>query len=482
MDIIRPLIAAVLLALLLPALVVSARAAEVAESPDMAVVDRYVEEQLATLGVPGAALAVVQRDGAVHLRGFGRADDTGRAMTAQTPLLLGSLTKSFTAVAVMQLVEQGRVELDAPVRRYIPWFRVADPAASAQITVRHLLTHTSGLSGRGEAGWLRRGDGATDAIERLVRALADVELTAQPGTTWQYASANYVVLGLLVEVVSGAPYERYVQEQIFAPLGMAGSFASPEVARAAGLAEGHQFWFGRARPAELPYPRGLLAAGYLASSAEDMGSYLHAHLNGGRAEGVRILSPAGFAELHRPGLAIDDGLWTGMGWGVGDFDGARVLQHDGNTGNYRAEMWLLPEQGLGFVLLMNASNELQTTPTRALGQGIAELLLGREPAGVALNPVALGFYSVVMVLVGLQLLVAARSIATLRRWSLAPPRPNPWRHVWLPLAGGLLAALVFLAVVPGMFLGGRCRWRSSWFPTSVPRAPWRVWRRSAGRP
>lgn len=454
MDLIRPLIAAVLLALLLPALVAPARAAEVTASPDMAVVDRYVEEQLATLGVPGAALAVVQRDGAVHLRGFGRADGAGRPITPQTPLLIGSLTKSITAVAVMQLVEQGRVELDVPVRRYIPWFRVADPEASAQITVRHLLTHTSGISGRGEADWLRRGDDAADAIERLVRALADTGLTAQPGTTWQYASANYVILGLIVEVVSGVSYERYVQEQIFAPLGMAGSFASPEVARAAGLAEGHQFWFGRARPAELPYPRGLLPAGYLASSAEDMGRYLRAHLNGGRAEGVRILSPAGFAELHRPGVAIEDGLWTGMGWGVGDFNGARVLQHDGNTGNYRAEMWLLPERGLGFVLLMNASNELQTTPTRALGQGIAELLLGPEPAAVALNPVAQGFSVLVLALAALQLLAVARSVVTLRRWGRVPPRPHQWRHVWLPLAGGLLAALGFLVVVPALFLGG----------------------------
>ncbi len=89
--------------------------------------------------------------------GFGLADGAGRPITPQTPLLLGSLTKSFTAVAVMQPVEQGRVELDAPVRRYIPWFHVADPEASAQITVRHLLSHTSGISGGGEADWLRRG-------------------------------------------------------------------------------------------------------------------------------------------------------------------------------------------------------------------------------------------------------------------------------------------------------------------------------------
>jgi len=451
---IRLLVAALTLATLLLTLVSPAQAGRALDRPDLAAVDRYVEAQLATLGVPGAALAVVQADGAVHLRAFGRADDSGRPMTPQTPLLLGSLTKSFTAVAVMQLVEQGQIALDAPVQRYIPWFRVADPAASAQITVRQLLTHTSGISGRGEAEWLLREDNSADGSARLVRALADVELTAQPGTVWQYASANYVVLGLIVEVVSGAPYEHYVEQQIFAPLRMGHSFASPEAARAAGLAEGHQFWFGRPRATQLPYPRGMLPAGYLASSAEDMSRYLLAHLNGGGTAGAQILSPTGVAELHQPGIAIDAGLWSAMGWGVGDFAGTRVLQHDGNTANYRAEMWLLPDQGLGFVLLMNASNELQTTPTRALGQGITEQLLGREPAAVALNPVAQGFSVVVMALAALQLLGVARSVATLRRWSLNPPEPNRWRHMWLPLVGGLLAALVFLVVVPALFLGG----------------------------
>jgi CubicO group peptidase (beta-lactamase class C family) len=132
------------LALLLPMQARPIQAAPTPATPDMAAIDQYVAEQLETLGIPGASLAIVHDDQIVHLQGFGQADQTGRAMTAQTPTLIGSLTKSFTAVAVMQLVEQGKVGLDAPVQRYLPWFRVADPAASAQITLRHLLTHTSG--------------------------------------------------------------------------------------------------------------------------------------------------------------------------------------------------------------------------------------------------------------------------------------------------------------------------------------------------
>lgn len=108
-------------------------------------IDAYVEEQMRRLNMPGVSLAIVEGDRIVHLRGFGRARPNGEAPSPQTPFFIGSLTKSFTAVAVMQLVEAGKIELDAPVQRYLPWFRVADPQATAQMTVRHLLNQTSGL-------------------------------------------------------------------------------------------------------------------------------------------------------------------------------------------------------------------------------------------------------------------------------------------------------------------------------------------------
>ncbi|MGW8226820.1 MAG: serine hydrolase domain-containing protein, partial [Anaerolineales bacterium] len=108
-------------------------------------VDAYLESQMQRLHIPGATLAIVEGDKIVHMRGFGRARPSGEMPTAQTPFFIGSLTKSITALAVMQLVEAGKVDLDAPVQRYLPWFRVADPQASTQITVRHLLNQTSGL-------------------------------------------------------------------------------------------------------------------------------------------------------------------------------------------------------------------------------------------------------------------------------------------------------------------------------------------------
>jgi CubicO group peptidase (beta-lactamase class C family) len=442
------------LVLLLPALAQATDAGQQSGAPDMAAIDRYVASQLDTIGIPGASLAIVHGDQVAHLQGFGRADSQGRAMTPQTPALIGSLTKSFTAVAIMQLVERGAVELDAPVQRYLPWFQVSDPDASAQITVRHLLTHTSGLSGRGETDLMRDEDTRADAIERQVRALAAVELTQPVGSAWQYASMNYSILGLIIEAVSGQSYEAYVGQHILAPLGMRHSFASPALASGADMAEGHQYWFGQARPSRLPFARGLLPSGYLVSSAEDMSRYLIAHLNGGRSGDAQILSPAGVAELHRPGFAIDADLGAGMGWGVARIDGVQMLQHSGNTNNFRSEMWLLPEAGWGVVLLMNASDQLQNGATLAIGQGIVAMLQGQAPQAVTLNPMSRTLYGAILGISGLEMLGIARGIRTLRRWRAAAPAPSYWRHVVLPLVGHLMAALIFLVLVPALLLGG----------------------------
>ena len=414
----------------------------------MGTIDTYVERERQAARIPGIALAIVQGDQVVHLQGFGEADPSGRAVTAQTPFVIGSASKSFTAVAIMQLVEAGKVELDAPVQRYLPWFRVADAAASARITVRHLLTHSSGLPGGDETPIISREDTSADAIERQVRALATVELAHPPGSTVEYSSKGYTTLGLIVETVSGQSYEAYVRQHIFTPLQMDHSFTSPEEARGFGLAEGHQFWFGQPRQARLPFPRGVLPAGYLVSSAEDMSRYLLAHLNGGRVGEARILSPAGVAELHRPAMSAGDGISIGMDWGVADVDGVRLLQHDGNTNNYRSEVYFAPEAGWGFVLLMNASNALQRSATSGIGRGVTTLLLGQQPQAVAWNRQSDMVIGTLLVIAALQVLNIVLSIRKLRHWRAAPPRRAVWRQIVLPLAGNALVGVLLLVGLP----------------------------------
>jgi CubicO group peptidase (beta-lactamase class C family) len=150
----------------------------------------------------------------VYLKGYGTAGDD-RPMTPQTPMYIGSQSKSFTGLAIAQLIEQGLVSQSDPVQKHIPWFKVADEDASAKITVGHLLHHTSGLS---EAGFTFLPDDASN--EDAVRALASAELTAPVGAKFQYFNMGYDVLAVIVQNVSGMTYEEYITETFFDPLEM----------------------------------------------------------------------------------------------------------------------------------------------------------------------------------------------------------------------------------------------------------------------
>ena len=197
-----------------------------AAASSFAEIESFVQNEMAAQRIPGLALGIVEGDRIAYVRGFGRADDSGIEVTPQTPFIIGSVSKSFTALAVMQLVEAKRIELDAPVQRYVPWFRVADEKASAEITVRHLLNQTSGLSTKTGRSFQGDGDTSDTALEQAVRKLDSAELTAPVGSKHQYSTVNYSVLGLIVQTVTGQSYESYVQARIFDPLQMGNSYTS----------------------------------------------------------------------------------------------------------------------------------------------------------------------------------------------------------------------------------------------------------------
>jgi CubicO group peptidase (beta-lactamase class C family) len=284
------LLVCTVLALILRLLAKPVSANPVSSNASYAAIDTYIEQQMRRLNIPGLALAIVEGDQIVYQRGFGQARPGGDAPAPQTPFVLGSTTKSFTALAVMQLVEAGKVELDAPVQRYLPWFRVADAQAAAQITVRHLVHQTSGLPGLPGMITMADLDQSPDAAERQARSLSTLKLTRPVGAAFEYSNLNYNLLGLIVEAASGESYPAYVQAHIFAPLHMSHSYTAQALAQQNGLAVGHRYWFATpVAVTNLAIPRGSLAAGGLISSAEDMAHYLIAQLNGGRYGEAQIL-------------------------------------------------------------------------------------------------------------------------------------------------------------------------------------------------
>jgi len=342
-----------------------------AQEIDIAAIDAYVETAMVVAHIPGLALGIVKNDRIVHLRGFGTADPTGRPVTPQTPFILGSVSKSFTALAVTQLIEAGHLELDMPVQRYLPWFRVADASASSQITVGHLLSHTSGFSQ--SASYI--GEGKERTLEQRIRDLHRAELTHAVGSSFAYSNVNYATLGLLVQTVSGQSYGDYIQQHVFDRLDMRHSFVSQAHAREQGLAAGYRIWFGFPVAANIAYREDRLPSSALISSAEDMTHYLIAQLNGGYFGDRSVASPEAVQAMHAP----SQGAFYGRGWRKTAVNGVPAIWHSGVVSNYQSFVALSPEERWGVVVLMNVRSVLVTTIRRQVARGVVSLLAGRAP-------------------------------------------------------------------------------------------------------
>ena len=217
-------------------------------------------------------------------RPSGSADSSGRPVTPDTPFVIGSLSKSLTALAILRLVDAGAIELDAPVTRYLPAFRTVSPDPTP-ITVRHALTQTSGLPGSAIDLSSPR-----STIAEQVASLATVQPLSAPGIRYAYANANYVVLGAVIEAVTGRSYPAAMQELVFGPLGMAHTTADPDVARDLGLGDAHRLWFGIPLAAKPLFRPDLAPAGFIASTAADLARPIEMILAGGSIDGRSFLS------------------------------------------------------------------------------------------------------------------------------------------------------------------------------------------------
>lgn len=414
--------------------------------PNYAAIDRYLAAQIGAAHIPGAALGIVHGTQIAHLYG------AGRAVTPRTPFVLGSLSKSFTALAIMQLAQAGKITLDAPVRRYLPWFRLADARASARITIRQLLIQTSGIPTAAGVDPLR---GRPATLEAQVRALAAVQGTT-PGQSFAYSNANYEALGLVVQTVSGEPYGAYILRHIFAPLGMRRSYVGLAAAQGGGLTQGHILWFGVPQARRAFYRSDFLPAGFLVSSAADMARYLVAQLNDGRYGATSILAPAGIAALHRPevseGAPGTDARY-GMGWVISTVGGRRILWHDGSTFDTHTFMAIDPRTRWGVVVLYNGTSTLYELLQTL--DAIAWNVLGRVDGTPAPGTLE-GFY-IAFDLVAL--LVTARQLRTLARGARGrPAAPSRWnllsRHLSPRIPGRLKTAwrIYTRVVVPAAIL------------------------------
>jgi CubicO group peptidase (beta-lactamase class C family) len=406
---------------------------------DTAAIDAYIENHMAEHQIPGLALAIVHNDEIVYTQGYGVASPDGTPVTPQTPFIIGSTSKSFTALAIMQLVEAGEIELDAPVQTYLPWFTMADPELAKLITVRHLLAHTSGLSGPVSDKDLVNPDVSEAALETHIRELADYNLARTPGESHEYNNTGYDILGLIVQNVSGGSFEDYIEEHIYAPLEMTNSYTSKTEAEANGLAVGHTFFFGNPRvSADAPYSRRKLPSGFLISSAEDLGHYLIAQLNGGYYGETQILTPENIALMHQPAVeTLNKGISYAFGWRTNLVEGEPAVRHGGDTSSSHSNISFSPTRGWGVAIVMNAFGFPQSA---ALNEPINEVmrLASGYDAGQPIDDLAPVFY----ILWGIAILVAVLNILfwglSYRRYKNNGGQLRLWRYLLLPLGVNLL--------------------------------------------
>lgn len=419
-------------------------------------VDAYISAKMKELDIPGAALVIVQGNQIVHLKAFGVADADGRPVTPQTPFFTGSTGKSFTALAIMQLVEAGKIKLDAPVQTYLPWFRVADPNASKMITVRQLLNQNSGLPNSIGQTQLANTDLSDSAIENNVRALANIELSAPPGKRYEYSNANYVTLGMIIQVVSGQSYETYIRENIFQPLDMQNSFTSKTEAQQDGLAVGYQKWFGIpvASP-NLPFIRGSLPAGYLNMSAEDFGHYLIAQLNDGNYQDISVLSPEGIAQLHHPDVKMPNSNdFYAMAWEVQHFQDVEVIRHNGQVPGYTTDMFLVPDKNIAIAMVMNTYSPMLGIRVSRLPSSVLRMLLGQEIIPGNEFPYMRIVYALVMLtpfLMFVDVLLTFRRKNYLRTRTQHLTVMQVIRFIALPLIWNATIACILLVILPVAF-------------------------------
>jgi len=419
------------------------------EGLDSNAIDDYIEREMRASRIPGLALGIIQDGEITYLQGYGSAGREQK-VAPETPFIIGSLSKSFTALASMQLVEAGKLELDATVQEYLPWFTMAGNYDAGEITVHHLLVQTSGIPNL--AGVTSLAESNDRSMEEEVRDLSATELVSEPGETYIYSNANYLILGLIIEAISGQGYSEYVRSQIFDPLNMENSYLSRQEGESGGMASGHVRWFGLTRESRVQYLDNSLPAGFIISSAGDMCRYLQMYLNQGSYNGTEVLSKDSIEAMFEPGVTRDDGGGYGMGLLKKLEDETTIINHDGSTQGFNAGMAFSPEEQWGVVILTNTSGQIEL-PASAITMGLAELLRGNELDSISRFPF-IAYLVLFLTILGFLALAIRSTILLPQRWGkmLQTNRPrglkNLFRRVILPVALELLVPFVILVYIP----------------------------------
>ncbi|MBY0504533.1 MAG: serine hydrolase [Bryobacteraceae bacterium] len=348
---------------------------------DPAAVDRLVDNALKTWGSPGAAVAIVENGRIVHVKGYGvREMGKPAPVTADSLFEIASTTKAFTALTVALLADEGRLDWDDPVRQHYPTFRLLDPLANENVTVRDLLCHRTGLP-RHDALWYRTNLSRAEVIARIGAAQPNKQFRQE----YQYQNIMFLTAGELVGKVAGTTWDDFVQSRIFAPLGMSRTGTSYSAAvKHEDRAMPHRKNKDQVSTFDWLNFDNLGGAGAINSSARDLAQWLLLHTSGGEYGGRRIVSTKNLEETYAPQTVIRATAVTramnpetaqntyAMGWNIAHYRGHRILGHAGVLDGFRSRVTLIPETQSGIVVLANLG---RTDLPESVTNSLVDLLL-----------------------------------------------------------------------------------------------------------
>ncbi|MBC8087106.1 MAG: alpha/beta fold hydrolase [Phycisphaerae bacterium] len=324
--------------------------------------DAYMNAAIKTWNVPGMSIAIVRNDSVLYTKGYGVQDVTKRtAVDERTIFAIGSSSKAFTAASIAMLVDEKKVELDAPATRYLNGFQLADPYATRELTLRDLLSHRSGLA-RGELAWYGSGFDRDEIVRRVRFLQPSWSLRSQFG----YQNIMYIAAGQIAARVSGLSWDEFVQQRLLAPLGMTSSSTTVRgLDQKTNVASPHADVDSAVRAVAWRNIDNAGPAGSINSNAVDMSQWLRLQLSNGLIGSKRLISGRQVEEMHTPQtiIRIDSAARAfnpethfssyGLGWFLEDYRGRKVIHHGGNVDGFTALVAMLPEEKFGIVILTN---------------------------------------------------------------------------------------------------------------------------------
>ena len=320
----------------------------------LANIEKALDEKRKAYGVPGMSLVIVKDDKVIYMKGLGFKDLEKRiAVTPDTLFAIGSSTKAFTALSVLLGVDDGKLSLDESPKKYLPYFKLYDPEADAKITIRDLLSHSSGLNRTDLAFAI-----GTLSREEVIRVAGLAHPTAKFREKFQYQNVMFSVAGEVAGRAQGTTWEKLIERRILKPLGMKSSNLTVKAMQSSpDFSYGYTYNTDTKTNKRVPMRDvpSAAPAGAINSSARDMAEWLRFMLNGGMVNGKRLVSEKSFTELITTQMKMAGKTSYGLGWFLRDWNGHKVVEHGGNIDGFNAQVAIMPDQKLGFVLLTNVT-------------------------------------------------------------------------------------------------------------------------------